>query len=687
MSTDRRPLDRLFAPRSIAVVGASASPEKAGYQMLKSLAGFPGDLYPINPKADRILGFPAYPSLADAPSDIDLVILTIPAAACVGALEEAAAAGVGGAIIISGGFAEAGAADGARLQEKLSGICHDGGIRLLGPNTSGFVNPRANVRATFAPGAERLAPGGVGLVAQSGGVNLSLAFEFLRQGIGVGLAAGLGNAIDVGLPDVIDHLATDDAIKIIAIHLEGVPDGRRLFESVRAATAVKPVVALPVGRSDIGDFAKSHTGNLMGSHALTVAALRQAGAVPVRSTDDLIDAAHAFLHGRLPASGDPGVGVLTGQAGPGLIIADALKVAGVSIPSLTDKTVEKIETLLPPLTYIRNPVDTGRPGATFPEVLDAVAADPAIDLLLTYALYEPDALDIGDVLSRANSTLSQPLVFGTGGAPEAIDPVVERLEREGVACYTAPDRATRAVSAMVEDARARHRRLAGGTGRATAEVTGDLESPMDEDRAKSLLEAIGIAAPRRFVCRNRSEAQNALRAIGGRVVAKILDASIAHKTEVGGVQVGIETDAQLDTALDRLDAVPTRETRRYLVEAEAPPGLELILGGTNDPSFGATVLVGLGGTAAEAMADVAIALAPLSDTDAYAMLDRLQGKTLLDGWRGAPAVDRARIVTAVTALGDLLSANPGIREIDLNPVRVYPDGLLALDALIVPSEV
>ncbi|MCG8693817.1 MAG: acetate--CoA ligase family protein, partial [Minwuiales bacterium] len=286
-----------------------------------------------------------------------------------------------------------------------------------------------------------------------------------------------------------------------------------------------------------------------------------------------------------------------------------------------------------------------------------------------------------------NSTLSQPLVFGTGGAPEAIDPVIERLEREGVACYTAPDRTTRAVSAMVEDARARHRRLAGGVGRATADVTVDLHAPMDEDRAKSLLEAIGIAAPRRFVCRNRSEAQNALRAIGGRVVAKILDASIAHKTEVGGVQVGIETDAQLDTALDRLDAVPTRETRRYLVEAEAPPGLELILGGTNDPSFGATVLVGLGGTAAEAMGDVAIALAPLSDAEAHAMLDRLRGKTLLDGWRGAPAVDGARIVTAVTALGDLLSANPGIREIDLNPVRVYPDGLLALDALIVPSEV
>ncbi len=687
MSTKRPPLNRLFAPRSIAVVGASASPEKAGYQMLKSLAGFPGDLYPINPKADEILGFRAYPSLSEAPKNIDLVILTIPAAACVPALEDAAAVGVGGAIIISGGFAEAGAAEGAELQEKLAAACRDGGIRLLGPNTSGFVNPRTNVRATFAPGAERLAAGGVGLVAQSGGVNLSLAFQFLRQGIGVGLAAGLGNAIDVALPDVIDYLAADDAIKVIAVHLEGVPDGRRLFESVRAATAVKPVVALPVGRSDIGDFAKSHTGNLMGSYALTAAALRQAGAVPVRSTDDLIDAAHAFLHDRLGASENPGVGVLTGQAGPGLIIADALKAAGISIPPLSDRTVTTVETLLPPLTYIRNPVDTGRPGASFPQVLDAVAADPAIDLVLTYALHEPDALNIGAVLSQARSTLVQPIVFGTGGAPESIDPVIETLETEGVPCFTAPDRAARAVSAMVEDARARHRRSVGAIDPSAVDVSGALVSPMDEDRAKTLLKAIGIASPQRFVCRDRLQAHDALGAIEGRVVLKILDTSIAHKTEVGGVQVGIETAAQLDAALDIIDAIPGGDVRRYLVEAEAPPGLELILGGTNDPSFGATVLVGLGGTAAEAMEDVAIALAPLSEAEGHALLDRLRGSALLDGWRAAPPVDRDRIVTAITALGNLLSANPRIREIDLNPVRVYADELLALDALIVLSEV
>ena len=670
-------LSRLFDPRSIAVVGASANEEKPGFQILRALAPFHGAVYPVNPRGGTILGREVHRSLAAVPAPVDLVALVLPAEHSLAVLREAGTIGAGAAFMVSGGFGETGA-DGAALEAEILGACRAGGIRLLGPNTSGFLRPSRGLACTFLPAATEIRAGSIGIVAQSGGINITLAMMANAAGLGISLAAGLGNAADVGMAETLRYLTADPETRAIVVHLEGVVDGRAVFDAVGAAVPVKPVIALPVGKTDLGGFAQSHTGALMGSHRLTQAALRQAGAVVVETLDDALDAAHALSVARLGAARDPGIGVLTGQAGPGLLMTDTLRQAGISVPELAPATVARIADALPPLTYMRNPVDTGRPGETFGTVLDALAADDAIDAVLAYALIEGGALDIGGAAIEAAGKTRKPVVFATASVPSETTALVDALRKAGIPAFLAPDRAARAMAAMVEDAR--NRAGAEPAPHANGQAGPPLTGPIDEDAAKTLVGACGIATPRRWVCRTRVEAEAARAAMEGPVVAKVLDPAILHKSDVGGVHLRIETADALETALDAIDGV---SDTGYLIEEMAPDGLDLILGARNDPSFGPTVLLGLGGIAAEAMDDVAVALAPLGPGEIDRMIDSLAGRALFGPWRGAPAPDRGAIREAAMGLARLIAAHPEIAEIDLNPVRAHASGVIALDALIV----
>ena len=673
------PLSRLFDPCAIAVVGASANEDKPGFQILRALGSFRGAVHPVNPRGGEILGHPVHRSLGEVPGPVDLVALVLPARHSLAVLEDAAAIGAGAAFMVSGGFGETGAS-GAALEADIAGACRAGGIRLLGPNTSGFLRPSRGLACTFLPAAAELRPGPIGIVAQSGGINLTLAMMANAQELGVSLAVGLGNAADLGVAETLDYLAADPETRAIVVHLEGVADGRAVFDAVRAAVPVKPVVALPVGKAHLAGFAESHTGALMGNHRLTCAALRQAGAVVADTLDDALDAAYALSVTRLKPARNPGVGVLTGQAGPGLLMTDTLRQAGASVPELAPATVARIGGLLPPLTYMKNPVDTGRPDESFGAVMEALAADAGIDAVLAYALIEGGALDIGGAAVQAAGKTSKPTVFATAGVPSETAGLVDALRRAGIPVFLAPDRAARAMAAMVADACRRADAQPDGRESAPPATAAPLAHPVDEDAAKTLVSAYGIATPRRAVCRSRAEAEAARAAIAGPVAVKVLDPGILHKSDVGGVHVGIETAAALTSALDAIDRI---SGAGCLIEAMAPDGLDLILGARNDSSFGPTVLLGLGGTAAEAVDDVAVALVPLGADEVDAMIDSLAGSALFGPWRGAPAPDRAAIREAVLGLARLIAEHPEIAEIDLNPVRAYAEGAMALDALIV----
>lgn len=678
-------LERLLDPRSVAVVGASTSPGKAGYQAVRTLRSFDGAVLPVNPTASEILGFKAYPSLAAASAAAgapDLVVLAIPAAATPAAVREAATTGCGGVLIVSGGFAETGE-EGARLQAGIEAACGASSLRVLGPNTSGFMRPRSGCAASFAPGVDALRPGPIGIVAQSGGVNLVLAFLAHERGLGLSLSVGLGNAVDVDAAAVLRHLAADADTRAIVLHLEGVRDGRALYETLLGVTPIKPVVVLTPGRADIGAFARSHTGNLIGAYDRKVAALRQAGAVVVDTAEEAIDAVAALSRKRAAPKPNPGIGLLTGQAGPGLLIADRLRASDVDVPELESASVERIASLLPPLTYLRNPVDTGRPGPAFPDVLRAVVDDPRIDAVGVFALHEPAALDPARVLSDAARSASKPLAFGTLGLAADIAPTLAAAADAGVPAFSAPERLATALRALAEDARAQHRLARRASSASRLGASPELVAgATGEAGAKALLAAIGIPVPRGVVCAHHGDALQAFAALHKPVAVKILAEEIAHKTEVGGVKLGVENASALQSALAALDAIPVRGHRAYLVEEMAPPGVELILGAVRDPSFGPVVAIGLGGTAAEALQDTAVRLAPLDVDDVLEMLASLRGRKLLEGWRGAPAVDRTAIARAAAALGQLVLEQPEIAEIEINPLRAYAGGVLALDALV-----
>jgi len=684
MKPSRTPLERLFAPTSVAVVGASGGPGKAGNQAVLALEGFRGEVFPINPKADEILGHRAYPSLASLGRPVDLVLFAIPAAGTPGAVREAIECECGGGLILSGGFAESGE-EGARIQRELATLVAASEFRVLGPNTAGFVNRGLPLTASFVPSADRIPAGEVAVVAQSAGVNFTVAFLLANLGYGVSCAVGLGNAIDVGAADVLEFLADDPGTKAIALHLEGVKEGRRLYETLDRVTRKKPVVALTVGRQDVAEFARSHTGNLIGSFELRASALRQAGAVVVESTEALAEAAAVLSLGRLAPKRAAGIGIVTAQAGPGLLMLDQLKSRGVSVPLLSASTLARIREMLPGMTYTKNPVDTGRPGPSFGDVLSAVVGDPNIDAVIAYALNEPAALRPERVLPALAERTAKPIVFGTLGPRDEVAPVVDTLRAHGIHVAESPEELGRAAAVLAEDA-ARQVRLDRSDARGS--LNGNLELPetCDEYTAKQVLRAIGIGTPRGVVCESREAALAAFQKLEKPVVVKIVAPQVEHKTEIGGVKLDIADAASLNSALDALDAVPLDSARGYLIEETAPPGLEVIVGAVRDASFGPTVMVGLGGTLAEALADTQVRLAPLTTADAREMLDELRGAALLDGFRGSPSLDRSKLAETLVRIGDALCDHPSIRELEVNPLRVYPEGVLALDALLVLGE-
>ncbi|WP_406223729.1 acetate--CoA ligase family protein [Streptomyces canus] len=668
-------LDALFAPRSIAVLGASATPGKLGAAMADSLASFPGPVMKVNsgrPDPDR--GF--FPTVDEAAAAHgiapDLVVSCIPAAVTADALREAAAAGARAALVCAGGFAEAGG-DGALHQQALTEVVRDTGIRVLGPNTSGFLAPHRRLTASFVPGAPDLEPGPVAVVAASGGVNHALAFALAEAGVGLRLGVGLGNSLDVTQADVLNHLADDDGVRAVALHVETAAEGRRLTEAVRRLTDRVPVVALVVGRSDIGDFARSHTGALATSWRVTRTALRQAGAVLVDDERDLVDAVTALSRVRLPANPRPGIGLVTAQAGPGLLLTDDLRSHGIQVPPLVERTVKELRELLPALTYLNNPVDTGRPSPAITQVVERVSEDPGIDVTAVYGLLEPTAVDLPAALTAART--ATPLVAVVGGPVEQARRTRRELGEAGIPCAATPASGSAMVRALVEDAAARTR--LGAVVTASDAPTLPPLGPVDEHTAKGVLADLGIRTPVRRVCADPTAAHAALDELGGPVVVKILDAEILHKTEVGGVQVGIRTHEELDDALARMPASPA-----LLVEQMAPAGPELIVGVRRDPVFGPVLALGAGGTAAEILGDVSLRLAPLSANEAHAMLDELATRQMFLGARGATPVNRARLAHVLLALASL-AADDAVAECEINPLRVLPDGdVVALDAVL-----
>jgi len=671
-------LGALFEPRGIAVIGASRHADKLGSAMASSLAGFAGDVALVNPRPTPGMHTSIQEAVA-ATGDIDLSILCVPAPHAAAALRDSANSGVRAALVCAGGFAEVGDA-GLEYAAALDEVVAETGIRLLGPNTSGFFVPGAGLCASFVPGARSLRAGQVAVVAASGGMNHVLSFHLADAGVGVSLGVGIGAGQDIDAVDVLRFLVDHEPTRAVIVHIETVADGRALLEAVRELSVHKPVVALVVGEHDVSEFAQSHTGALATSWRTTRAALRQAGAVLVDDEEQAVTAAGVLARTRAAGAAHLRAGLITAQAGPGLLIADRLAGAGIDLPRLADDTVARIAEFLPPMTFQSNPVDTGRPGPQFPDVLAAVAADPSIDALGIYAITEP-VVDLVDAVARSGIAGSVPLVLGLDGPADEFEPTRDAAGAAGLAVVRGPSRVAQALAALAEDARGRLAVSAPAEPAPLPVLAGGWGGAWDEARAKDLVDALGVPTMGRAVCADREEARRAAVALGWPLAVKILDATVLHKTEIGGVVLGVSSLDALESALDRVEAAGARA---FLLERMAPSGVDLVVGARLDPVFGATVAIGLGGTAVEVWEDVSLRIAPLSTDEAAGMVDDLLGRDLLRGHRGGPTADEHALGALVSALGDVVAAGV-VAEIEINPLRVTESGIVALDAVVLPA--
>lgn len=428
------------------MVGASTTEGKIGYEAMENVHDYGGRVYPVNPSGEgEVFGEPFVASIGDVDEAVDLALLCVPAPVVPSVIEECGEADVGGAVIYAGGFAEAGD-EGEELQEEIAETANEHGVALLGPNTSGFVIPGAGIHASFATGVEEVPAGGTAVVAQSGGVAHSLAFQATRERRGLSAMVGLGNRANVGFEEVIEYFDDDPETGSIILHVEGTDDARSLLETCYASET--PVFAYKVGQADVGDFAESHTGALTGDHALYTAGFSQYGVPVVDSTSQLLDAGHVAATNPLPDGTN--VGVVTAQAGPGIIIADRLKQAGVSLPTLEDETMETVNDILPGITYAANPVDTGRPMPEFGDVVRAVAEDENVDAVVVYELHEAALGFPTEAVDGLAEEVGKPVVFASAGAESLLADDRAELEGAGVPVFETPERAADALVALAE---------------------------------------------------------------------------------------------------------------------------------------------------------------------------------------------------------------------------------------------
>lgn len=693
-------LEAIFAPRSIAIVGASQDATKIGGRPVELLRrfGFPGTIYPVNPRATEVQGLPAFASVEALLEAPDLAIIAVAAEAAGDALDACAAKGVKAAVIFSSGFAELGEA-GLAMQDRLRATALRSGMRVLGPNCLGAASIAERSIATFSVVLENGLPpvGPLGIASQSGNIGSYTALLARERGIGASRFITTGNECDVDIADAIAFLAHDDATKVILCVLETCRDATRLTGALEMAReAGKPVIVLKIGASEAGQAAAaSHTGALAGSDAVFDAVFRRAGAVRVHSVEQLLDLGHAaaVLGDRLPKGRR--TMLLTASGGFGVLLADAASAAGLSLPSPSAETQRRILDVVP-YASPRNPVDATAQMSSRPAILEAILA----------ALLEDDACDALLVLMSASLYLPRlrSVYMPTLRAVREKHP-----DKVVMLAVHGPADAVTELTAMgfpvVDGVGPSTQTLAGLCDLAAARLLPPLPAPLpsaprvnvaalrSEAGAKQALAAAGVPVLPERVVASAAEAVQAAMAMGLPVVLKIVSPDLPHKTEVGGVVLGLDSAGAVAAAHDAMlarvrAAAPAARIEGVLVSPMMRGGTEMILGAKRDPVFGPVVLVGLGGVFAEVLQDVAVRPAPVDEAEAMAMLRSLKAFVVLDGARGRPRADLAAAASAIAALSRYAAQHAAdIAEIDINPLLVRPagEGAVALDALIVPG--
>ncbi len=690
------PLHPLFFPTSVALIGASSDPERIGGRPLRFLleAGFKGRLHPVNRSgAAEIQGLPAYASLLDVPGPVDHAIIAVPVPGVEAALKECAAKGVKAVQVFTAGFAEVDAA-GVELQARLVAICREAGMRMVGPNALGLLNPSQNFYATFSTALNGLRPkhGVIGLATQSGAFGSATYGMATLRGIGLSRVIATGNEADVDVAECIDYLAEDPDTRVICAALEACKDGARLRAALRkAAVAGKPVIIMKIGSTDVGAAAAAtHTGSLAGNDAVYDAVFAECGAHRAQSVEEMLDLAHlCAVIGTLPSNED--IGIMTGSGGIGILMADNATELGMKLPALTESANAALRELLP-YAVPANPFDTTAQVTAVPDgvarTIEAMLGkDAAYGSLFAYLAH------VGLSPKRFQSTEDRLIAIHREHPDRALvvvmlsdEGVSQRLEAAGVAVFADPTRAVRAIAGAARMARLRRDMRTADV--AVPAAAQKLPTVATETQAKALLGAAGIPVLPEKTCNSASDAVAAANAMGYPVVAKIVSADIPHKTEVGGVLVGLQDADAVAAGYDILlaraaERAPHARIDGVLIAPMVRGGVETIIGIHMDAVFGPMVMFGLGGTAVELYKDVAFASAPLTPAQSLTLVDSVRASALLKGWRGGPVYDVPALCNAISKLSEFAVQHADqLAGIDINPFVVQTEGGVCLDALI-----
>jgi len=700
----------LLAPRSVALVGATERAGTLGSIVYRNLAsgGLRGALYAVNPKHREIFGQRAYARLSELPQPPELAVIVTPARSVPEIIADAGAAGVRAAVVLTSGFGEAGA-EGRALQEEVFKAAKQGGVRILGPNCLGVMRTDCGLNATFAR-TPALA-GKLAVVSQSGAICGAILDWAHSAQVGFTSVVSLGGAIDVDFGEVLDFLAADPATDAILLYVEGIRDARRYVSALRAASRVKPVIALKVGRHASGSrAASSHTGALVGSDAVFDAALRRAGAVRVKTYTQLFAAARVLAGG--PPAGGERLAIMTNGGGPGVIAADSAAENGVPLATLSASTLSALDEKLPAQWSRGNPIDIigDAPPERFAAATAAALADPGVDALL--AMYSPVAVTAPEDAARAVADAARgsrkPVLAAWLGD---INPNASRgyLEAQGIPNFYTPENAVEAFSFLCA-----YRRNQAQLMQVPAAGEGEFDEPrpdltaaaairsralaegrelLSEHEAKALLAAFRLPVPESIIAKERDAAVAAARRIGFPAVIKLHSPDITHKTDVGGVRLNLQSAEMVASAFDdmlrhvralrpdaRIEGVVVQPMLRF---AHAR---EVLVGVATDAVFGPVISFGAGGVSVEAVRDSAVALPPLNSTLARELIQRTAVFRLLAGYRSVPAADLDALAAVLLGVSRMVCALPWLKEMDLNPVLAHPGGAVIADARVVIDE-
>lgn len=720
---EHRPLDAIFAPQAIAVIGASERPNSVGRTLLWNLItnAFGGTIYPVNPKRKSVLGIRAYPNIAAIPEQVDLAVIATPARTVPGVIRECGEAGVKGAIVISAGFKETGP-EGIALEQEVLAEIRRYKMRLIGPNCLGVMNPISGLNATF--GSSMARPGNVGFISQSGALCTAILDWSFRENVGFSAFVSIGSMLDVGWGDLIYYLGDDPNTESIVIYMESIGDARSFLTAAREVALTKPIIVLKAGRTEAAaKAAASHTGALTGSEAVLEAAFKRCGVLSVNRISDMFDLAEVLA--KQPRPKGPRLSIITNAGGPGVLATDALIATGGKLAELSDDTIAKLSEFLPTHWSHGNPIDIlgDAEPERYAKTLEVAAKDPNSDALLVIltpqAMTNPTAIaqqlktyvETNTATSMLTRKHTKPIIASWMGGDD-VTPGENLLNEAGIPTYRYPDSAARVFSYMWEYSYT----LKGlyetpvlpsseGDNADEQRAAHLIQTALDEGRtllteeeSKQLLQAYGIPIVTTQLAETVEDAVREAEAIGYPVVVKLHSKTITHKTDVGGVKLNLESPEAVRAAYRAIEAaVPAADFLGVTVQPMLKrDGYELILGSSLDPQFGPVLLFGSGGQMVEVYQDRAIALPPLNSTLARRMMERTRIYKALKGVRGRQAVDLPGLEQLLVRFSQLVVEQPRIKEIDINPLLAAPldeagngGNMVALDARVVlhPSDI